>query len=308
MGDLPTYTKTWHNDVYPEIDASRPELSAKGKRVVITGGAGGIGSATAKAFAIAGALDIILVGRTLSTLNNAVKELEAQFRSVSFQAIVADVSSSSSTTKAFEEIKRLGKIDIYVNNAGYLSNLGPIASADAEEWWKGFEINIRGSFIATQAALKNISEDGVIINVTTGAGHVPYVPGHSSYAVSKCGSARLFEYVQNEHPNLRVFNLQPGIIEETGVASKATAQSGISWPQQDTRSCPPTISAYSPLLTSRIVELPGNYMVWLSSPLGAFLKGKFVWANWDVKELAAKVNAPDANPMMLTIGLYSWPY
>ena len=48
-------------------------------------------------------------------------------------------------------------------------------------------------------------------------------------------------------------------------------------------------------------------MVWLSSPEGAFLKGKFVWANWDVDELKQKAEAFKENPALLTMGLLGWP-
>jgi NAD(P)-dependent dehydrogenase (short-subunit alcohol dehydrogenase family) len=233
--ELPTYTKTWHNDVYAQIDASRPELSFQGKRVVITGGGGGIGAATAEAFAVAGAGEVIILGRTDKSLHATKKKIEAKHSNTKVTAIVADISNPASTTQAFDAISTGGPIDVYINNAGYLSDIGPTVSANPEEWWRSFEVNIKGSLYAVQAALKDIAPDGVIINVSTGGSHIPNMPGHSAYAVSKLGSSKLFEYIQHENPGLRVFNLQPGIIEGTGIATKASVQSGLSWPQQDTR-------------------------------------------------------------------------
>jgi hypothetical protein len=55
------------------------------------------------------------------------------------------------------------------------------------------------------------------------------------------------------------------------------------------------------------VELPGNFIVWLSSPEGWFLRGRFVWVNWDVKELMEKKEAIQKDPTMLTLGLLGWP-
>jgi len=86
-----------------------------------------------------------------------------------------------------------------------------------------------------QAALKNISKHGVIINVSSGAAHLHYLPGFSSYAVGKAAATRLFEYVQNENPDLKVFNGQPGVVSSTGLASKGFEQSGGAPPYSDTR-------------------------------------------------------------------------
>lgn len=234
--NFPTYTKQWHNDVYAAIDASRrPELSVKDTRVVITGGAGGIGAATAEAFIIAGAAEVIILGRTEKTLLATKNDIESRHANATIVPLVADIADPTSTSRAFDSMASRGPIDIYINNAAYLSDVSSIRDASVTEWWNSFEVNIRGSVYALQAVLRNISPTGVIINVTSSIAHVPYAPGYSAYAVSKLGSAKLFEYVQKEHPELRVFNLQPGIIPSTSIATKAVEQSGgNSYSQQDT--------------------------------------------------------------------------
>ncbi|KAK5063180.1 hypothetical protein LTR84_005257 [Exophiala bonariae] len=286
---LPSYTKTWHNDVYPSIHSSRPELAQKGKRVVITGGAGGIGAATAEAFAIAGASEVIILGRTQATLEKTKVTIEKKHPDAKITALVTDVSIPSSIAEAFETIAKGGPIDVFINNAAALADIGPISAADPLDFWSSFEVNVRGPLYAVQAVLKNISKNGVIINNSSAIAHVPPVAGHAGYAVGKLATVKLFEYLQQEHPDLAFFNLQPGIIESTGVATKAATQSGNSWPQQDT------------------VELPGHFMVWLSSPEASFLKGRFVWANWDVEELRQKSKTFQENPALLTTGLLGWP-
>ncbi|OAP61750.1 hypothetical protein AYL99_03953 [Fonsecaea erecta] len=285
---FPSFTNTWHKDVYAEIDAARYELSAEGKRVVITGGGGGIGAATAEAFVVAGAAEVIILDRTEKTLLATKNTIRDKHNYSKVITVVADISDQESTANAFDMMAKRGLIDIYINNAGYLSDLSSLEISNNIEWWKSFEVNVRGSLFAIQSVLKNISKNGVMINVTTGAAHVPYVPGYSAYAVSKLGSAKLFEYLQAENPDLRIFNLQPGVIESTAISTKATEQSGFSFPDQDT------------------VQLPSNFMVWLSSPEAAFLKGRFVWANWDVTELKQKESAFQADPTLLTLGLLGW--
>jgi hypothetical protein len=62
-----------------------------------------------------------------------------------------------------------------------------------------------------------------------------------------------------------------------------------------------------PLLIRDLVELPANFIVWLASPEAAFLKGRFLWSNWDIKELKEKIEYFAENPSSLTLGLLNWP-
>ena len=232
--ELPTYTQQWHNDVYPDIDASRPELSAAGKRVVVTGGAGGIGAATAKAFAVAGAAEVIILGRTQKTLDTTKTTISKEYPNTVLVAIVCDVTSPSSVEQAFASIAAGGTIDIFVNNAGAVET-GDVATQDVDSWWRIYEINVKGSLLATQAALRNINaKDGIVINISSAACHVPFVPKYAAYSTSKIAFSKAFEYLHYELPDLKFFNVQPGIIESTGVASKAAKETGMSFPQQDT--------------------------------------------------------------------------
>lgn len=61
-------------------------------------------------------------------------------------------------------------------------------------------------------------------------------------------------------------------------------------------------------LTMVIAALPGGFCVWVASPQAAFLKGRFVWANWDVTELMERQKEVIANPMLLTLSLGGWPF
>jgi len=58
---------------------------------------------------------------------------------------------------------------------------------------------------------------------------------------------------------------------------------------------------------SDLVSLPANFHVWLASPEARFLKGKFLWANWDVDELKARANELESNTQ-LNVGLVGWPF
>lgn len=79
-------------------------------------------------------------------------------------------------------------------------------------------------------ATKNAS----IINISTVAAHVPYIPGGSGYGISKLAGTRLFDYVANEYPDYFVLNLHPGVIETAMEANAAT--SGLNFPHDESRS------------------------------------------------------------------------
>jgi hypothetical protein len=57
-----------------------------------------------------------------------------------------------------------------------------------------------------------------------------------------------------------------------------------------------------------IVDLGANFIVWACSPEAEFLKGRMIWCNWDVEQLVAKKAQIEADPMLMTTGVYGWPY
>lgn len=230
---IPRYTKTYHSDSYASISAQRPAQSARGKRIVITGGGGGIGAATAAGFAVAGACEVVILGRTMASLQSTKESIETRHPHTAVIPIVADVSDAKTLGAAFDAIAKRGAIDVYINNAGYLAEHSAIADANVADWWLSFEVHVKAAVVALQAVAKNIAPDGVVINLISGACHVPFVPGFSAYATSKLAAARVFEYFQHEHPHLRVYNVQPGMVASTAMAKKNAAQRGSETPHSD---------------------------------------------------------------------------
>ncbi len=150
---FPAPVKTWHNAVYDEISPKRLELSAKGKIVVVTGGGIGIGRSVALAFAEAGAPTIAIVGRTEKALAEAKRDIENQYSSTKIVVLVADITEEASFTKTLTAFKQThGAIDIFVHNAGYMSDLLPVGDADVNEAFKSFEVG----FNPFSAALQSI--------------------------------------------------------------------------------------------------------------------------------------------------------
>ena len=101
MPPFPTPTSKWHTTSYPSIAPSRPELSAKGKSVVITGGGTGIGAETARSFAEAGASRIALLGRREKPLLDTKASIEQSFPNVEVFVASTDVTNKRDVDTAF---------------------------------------------------------------------------------------------------------------------------------------------------------------------------------------------------------------
>jgi NAD(P)-dependent dehydrogenase (short-subunit alcohol dehydrogenase family) len=211
---FPVYTKVWHSEPYPAISPTNPELSARGKVVIITGGGTGIGAYAAKAFAQAGASGIGIIGRRENVLISSIADISAVSSTTKVSYAVADLTNKHATDAAFKNLAdSLGKIDILISNAGWMSTIAPITDSEDDDWWESFEINIKGSFNAIRAFLPYAAPNAALLSVNTAMATLPSMPGFSAYAVSKIASAKLHECLQAEHPELRVVNVQPGVIK-----------------------------------------------------------------------------------------------
>lgn len=211
----PSLTKVFHNKAYAAIDPTRPELSVKGKTVVISGGGAGIGAAITLGFAQAGAAKIAIIGRRAGPLNETKQKIEAEISGVKILVVPGgDVSDLKATTDAFAKIHaEFGQIDILIANAGYLPRLEKIDVIDPDEWWTGYEINVRGAFNTARSFLPYANPAGaLVVEVSTGGIHVTVNPGGSGYVPSKTASTKFWEVFAKEHPEIPVFHLHPGVV------------------------------------------------------------------------------------------------
>lgn len=213
-----TFVHTYHHTTYASISERDQSLCCKEKVVFITGGGRGIGRAIARSFAVARARGIFLIGRTKSDLQGTTDEIAKLNETCNGNTIVhyaeADVTDVRAVAAAFRQaIDAFGQINVLIQNAGYLDAHRSIIDSDLEDYWKSFEVNVRGGIIVIQEFLKVGPKAGdTIINIGSGAGHIPYIPGYSAYSASKLSLAKIVEYVQHENPHLRVFNINPGAI------------------------------------------------------------------------------------------------
>lgn len=219
------FTTKFHHSTYPAISPARPELSAAGKTVLITGGGRGVGTAIVKAFAEAGAANIIITGRSAESLQAVATSTKEAYPSTTIAIVTGDVSKEEDVAQMFAETKKLASsgVDIVIANAGYLPEVVPIPKAGepgdgtTAEWWRAFEVNVKGMYLLARHFLASASGAGAaFVNISAPAGHVnPALAGFSHYAGSKLGAARVVESLQTENLNsgLRFYNVHPGCIK-----------------------------------------------------------------------------------------------
>ena len=211
---ISSFTKTWHTEPYPFISPTRPELSAKGKNIVITGGGTGIGNAIGVAFAQAGAKSIVIIGRRpdkLKTSESAISAAASSGTTVFYE--IADLVDKAKTVAAFDSIvQKVGKIDVLVSNAGTYGEGGPIATYSGESLMKNIELNVLTALHAFQAFLPNAGPEAVLLNTSTAMAHIAPWAGAGAYPIAKATALKLTDYIATENPQLRVISIQPGWI------------------------------------------------------------------------------------------------
>ena len=180
----------------------------EGKRVLVTGGARGIGMATAARFLEEGSL-VAVLDRDEQALREAREELPGLSC-----CLEADVSSPSDVGRAFGELDRaLGGLDVLINNAG-ISIRHPFMDIAAAEWREVIGVNLDGVFFVAQEAARRMlgAEGGVILNMGSTNALTGY-PFYADYNASKAGVVELTRSMALElAPTVRVNAVCPGFI------------------------------------------------------------------------------------------------
>jgi len=176
-------------------------MKFKDKTVIITGGSEGVGAATARAFANAGA-NLVLVARTKKNLEKIAEELRAITR---VEIIAMDVSDVGACANLFKKAQfEFGSVHILVNNAGYHQR-GPLEIIDVDDLATMIDVNLKAPIILCRLALSYIRESGggAIINVASLAGRTP-VPGVATYSASKFGLRAFTFSLADEIPDAKI--------------------------------------------------------------------------------------------------------
>jgi 3-oxoacyl-[acyl-carrier protein] reductase len=185
----------------------------EGKIALITGGSRGIGAAIAKRLAADGANVAITYTKGADAAASVVKEIEsAGGKAIAIQADATDANASKAAVE--KTVATFGRLDVLVNNAG-TAIPKTFEETTLEELDRVIDINLRGVFVATQAALKHMKSGGRIIMIGSSVGEHVMIPGLVPYSATK-GAVKMFTQGLSREVGTRGItanNVQPGPID-----------------------------------------------------------------------------------------------
>src|SRR6058998_4024882 len=184
-----------------------------GKVAIVTGGSRGIGAAITKRLAGDGASVAFTYAKGADAAASVVKEIErGGGKAIAIQADAADAGAVKAAVE--KAVATFGRLDVLVNNAG-TAIPKPFEETTLEEMDRVLDINVRGVFIATKAALKHMKSGGRVIMIGSSLGERVLVPGLVAYSATK-GAVKIFTQALSRELGSRgitVNNVQPGPID-----------------------------------------------------------------------------------------------
>lgn len=214
-----TFTKTLHNDIYLAIDPTKSDLSHTSKVVLITGAGRGIGRSIALRYAESGVACLILCARTTSQLDETEVAIQKINSTIKIRKLPVDITDAAQVSAISATVKNEeGRLDILVNNAGISEAWVPLAESDPLEYWRTWEVTVKGTYqmlhaflpllVDTAAAIK--SNVNIVNIVSIGAHNL--LPGASAYGTSRLALLRLGEFVDAEYggKGVNCFSVHPG--------------------------------------------------------------------------------------------------
>ena len=193
--------------------SNRQERELAGKVALVTGGSRGIGAAIAKRLATEGASVAITYSKGADAAASLVEAIEHDGgKAVAIQADAADADAVRNAVET--TVETFGRLDVLVNNAGTVIPM-PVEETTLADFDRVFAVNVRGTFVATQAALKHIKSGGRIIMIGSCLGERVFFPGMAPYAATKGAIKMLTQGLARElgARGVTVNNVQPGPID-----------------------------------------------------------------------------------------------
>ena len=208
-------------------EKNSPQIEARDFRdqpVLITGGAGGVGLACARAFAKLGAR-LLLIGRTDSSLQEACRELRADY-GIEADWACGDISDSQFANHCVDLTERLYNCPAFalINNAGVIVREAAASTSD-EDWQRVMDTNVSGLFYCSRAFAQRGAQGGTIVNVSSTCGQVGSA-GLAAYCASKGAVNQLTRAMALEltERGITVNAVAPGAIDSPMLFSNHASQ------------------------------------------------------------------------------------
>src|ERR1700719_753453 len=189
------------------------ERPLSGKVALVTGGSRGIGAAIAKRLAADGASVAVTYSKGAEAAASVVKEIErGGGKAIAIQADAADADAVRNAVE--RTVTTFGRLDVLVNNAGTVIP-NKVEETTLADFDRVFAINVRGVFVATQAALKYLKPGGRIIMIGSCLGERVFMPGMAPYSANQGGVKMFTQGLARElgARGITVNNFQPGPID-----------------------------------------------------------------------------------------------
>ncbi|MGO4580871.1 SDR family oxidoreductase [Cupriavidus sp. 2TAF22] len=197
----------------------------EGKVVVITGASSGLGEATARHLAGAGA-SLVLAARRGDRLEALAAEIRAKGGRA--ETAVVDVSRRADVQALVEKaVAAFGRVDVMVNNAGLMA-IAPMSEGKVDEWDRMIDINIKGVLYGIAAALPVFQKQGAghFINIASVAGVKVFSPGGTVYSGTKFAVRAISEGLRHEvGGTIRTTVISPGAVDSELKLGSSHAQS-----------------------------------------------------------------------------------
>lgn len=306
------FTKTVHNSVYSAINPTRPELSQEGRTILITGGGDNLGLAIDHAFVQAGARTIIITGRREDVLIEAKAQVEKHATELANKTKVlvrsVDITDDVQVNALWAELEKEGiTVDVLVSNAAKPPKPKPILD-DIDDIWSQVETNARAPLYMTKKLMSQPGEGQrvrrwrilrtkecvrnadyafqFVVNVSSAVIHSyshSAVITRPGTVLSKTTGNAMFQLIalQTPHEKLQVISYNPGLLYNPYMKSL-----GLQEDRFDSREFNVDLGSQSRLMIL-VGEMAAAFAVWAASKEAAFLHGRFVWASWDVEEMAS---------------------
>ena len=238
--------------------ATYSELS--GRAVAITGAAGGIGEAAARAFHAQGA-HVFLIDINAEPLQAVAASLGERAL-----ALTADITDAAAVADCFARIDAAGHgLDVLINCAGGYRKLLSVEQMDLDEWDRTIALNLRSVFLTCQAAIPRLkaSKAGRIVNVTSISGRTVHATSSPAYGAAKAGVTQLTRFL--------AFELGPHGITANTIAPLTTLTPRVA--ALRTAEDVERIAAQVPLRRLASVDDHVNAMLYLASDGAGFVTG-----------------------------------